>query len=334
MTSPKSAARLLALVAALLLAGCAATINGRAEQREREAEAMYPPTGQILNVDGVQVHAHVEGFGPDLVLLHGASGNTRDFTFSLVEQLRDDYRVIVFDRPGHGWTDFIGEEPNASPIAQADLLRAAADQLGARHPIVLGHSYGASVAMAWALRDPDGPAALVIVSGTTYPWPGEFGRWYPFIRSRFGEGTVIPLITGYAPYGKAEDWIMRGLFNPQEVPPGYADYIGVGLAARRESFRANTHQVGALKPYLAYMAPYYPQLRQPIEILHGNRDRIVGLELNSLAMVSQVPTAHLRVLNGIGHMPHHAAPAEVVAAIDRAAERAGLRELHKVRQTR
>ncbi|MFC7703394.1 alpha/beta fold hydrolase [Plastorhodobacter daqingensis] len=324
------AANLLALSAvALLLAGCAGLVGQRAAQREARAEATYPPTGRLLDVNGVQVHAHVEGSGPDLVLLHGASGNTRDFTFGLVDRLKSDYRVIAFDRPGLGWTETIGDD-TANPIAQADLLRAAADQLGVRNPIVMGHSYGGAVAMAWALRDPDGPSALVIVSGATYPWPGEFGWWYPFISSRFGENVVVPLVTAFAPHRFAERVVIKGIFNPQDVPPGYADYIGVGLSARRESFVANTRQIGKLKPYLQYMAPHYPELTQPIEVLHGNRDRIVGLELHSLAMVSQVPGASLTVLDGIGHMPHHAAPDEVVAAIHRAAERAGLRKAQLV----
>ncbi len=326
MTLPRSAFSVLILAAGLLMAGCAGYIDQRAALREAKAEAQYPPTGQLLEVNGVTVHAHVEGSGPDLVLLHGASGNTRDFTFDLVGRLRDDYRVIVFDRPGLGWTDHIGEE-NRNPIAQADLLRAAADQLGAKHPIVLGHSYGAAVAMAWALRDPGGPPALVILSGTTYPWQGEFGWWYPFISSHFGRDVAVPLMTGFAPMSKVEDWVIAGIFKPQPVPEGYSDYIGAGLSARRDSFNANVEQIGALKTYLEYMAPHYPNLRQPIEIVHGNRDRIVGLELNSLAMVSQVPGAVLTVLNGMGHMPHHGAPEEVVAAIHRAAERAGLRQL-------
>ena len=40
------------------------------------------------------------GAGPDLVLIHGSSGNTRDFTFGFVDTVKDRYRVIVFDRPG------------------------------------------------------------------------------------------------------------------------------------------------------------------------------------------------------------------------------------------
>ncbi len=84
-----------------------------------------------------------------MILIHGASGNTRDFTFDLAKRLDDRYRVIAFDRPGLGWSDSAGDA-GVSPLVQADILRAAADQLGVRNPIVVGHSYGGAVAMAWA----------------------------------------------------------------------------------------------------------------------------------------------------------------------------------------
>lgn len=307
------------------LAGCAAIVDDRADARERAAENRYPPTGTLIQVQGHTVHAHVEGAGPDLVLIHGASGNTRDFTFDLVARLRDDYRVIAFDRPGLGWTDNLGNR-NDDPMAQADLLRAAAAQLGADHPIVLGHSYGGAVAMGWALRDPDGPAAIVLLAGATHPWPdsADLGPWYSIMTSAVGRNTLVPLISAFAPESRIEDAIAR-IFAPNPVPDGYADHIGAGLTTRRDSFVANARQVDNLKPYLADMAPQYAALTQPIEILHGDRDRTVGLDYHARRLAQDVPQAHLTVLPEVGHMVHHIAPVATVEAIDRAARRAGLR---------
>ncbi|MEO0766730.1 MAG: alpha/beta hydrolase, partial [Pseudomonadota bacterium] len=56
-----------------------------AGKRDRDAAANYPHTGQLIEVDGVTVHAVQTGQGPDVVLLHGASGNTRDFTFAFAD---------------------------------------------------------------------------------------------------------------------------------------------------------------------------------------------------------------------------------------------------------
>lgn len=311
------------LLAALALGGCAAAIDRRASAREAAAEASYPPGGQLLEVGGRKVHAEVSGRGPDLILLHGASGNTRDFTFDLVGRLNDRYRVIALDRPGLGWSDDAGAA-GVSPLVQADILRAAAAQLGAERPLVLGHSYGGAVALAWALRAPDATAGLVLLGAASMPWPGGLGGWYRLTDSAAGRATVIPLISALAPISAAEGTIAT-IFAPDPVPAGYNQHIGVGLTLRRATFAANARQVNGLRPHVVLMAENYPRLTLPVEIVHGAADTIVPPDIHAIPLSRLLPGAHLTLLPGIGHMPHHADPEAVVAAIDRAALRARLR---------
>ena len=72
------------------------------------------------------------------------------------------------------------------------------------------------------------------------------------------------------------------------------------------------------------MGLWYPRISVPVEIVHGDRDTTVGLAVHAEPLARAVPDSRLTVLPGIGHMPHHAAPEAVIAAIDRAARRAGL----------
>lgn len=321
MRSPRLALSLL--LAATAIGGCALLTDRRATAREVAAEADYPPTGQILMVEGRRVHAHVQGQGPDLVLIHGASGNTRDFTFALVDRLAQEYRVIAFDRPGLGWSDDMGPE-GISPMMQARLLQAAADQLDVRRPIVLGHSYGGAVAMAWGLTDTPDTAALVIVSGATMPWPGGLGPFYAITGSRIGAATVIPAITAFAPPDRAEA-VIEGIFAPAPPPPGYAEYVGAGLTMRRDTLRINAAQVTGLKPHVTRMAEAYPRLVLPVEILHGTADTIVPARIHAVPLSERLPDARLTLIPDAAHMPHHSHPDAVIAAIHRAAARAGLR---------
>ncbi|MFN3970719.1 MAG: alpha/beta fold hydrolase [Gemmobacter sp.] len=309
----------ISLVAgAIILGGCAAAVDGRATAREAASEAAWPPTGRILTVDGKRVHAHVEGSGPDLVLIHGASGNTRDFTFALSKRLAREFRVIAFDRPGLGYSDDLDKD-GQSPVAQADHLRAAARQLGVRRPIVLGHSYGGAVAMAWALRDPE-TRGVVSVSGATMPWPGGLGAWYSLTGSAVGGATVVPLISAYASLDRAEGLVAR-IFAPAAVPEGYVDYVGPGLSLRRDSLRNNSRQVGNLKPYLEAMAPDYPKLTLPVEIIHGTADSIVPHLVHAVPLSERLPNARLTLIEGAGHMPHHSHPDAVIEAVRRLARR-------------
>ncbi len=327
MNLPKLASSLL--LAATALTGCGALVDSRADRREAAAVAAYPPEGQFLEVDGRRVHYVQEGSGPDLVLLHGASGNTRDFTFSFVERVSDDYRVTVFDRPGLGYTDRIDARFGGAfnteaetPREQAVFLNKAARQLGIENEIVLGQSYGGAVAMAWGLEAD--PAALVIVSGATMPWKGQLGALYGLTASPLGGAGFVPLLTAFA--GETQ---VRGavetIFEPQDVPEGYLEYVGWPLSLRRESFRANARQVNSLKPAIIEQSAQYRSLTLPIEVVHGTEDDVVPDFVHAENLASWVESAQYTPLPGIGHMAHQVAGPEVVAAIDRAAARAGIR---------
>jgi pimeloyl-ACP methyl ester carboxylesterase len=91
----------------------------RAAARARRAEAKYPPTGRFVTVGGGRVHAHVEGTGPDVVLIHGANGNTRDWSFDVIPRLAGRYRLIAMDRPGMGYSDRVTRGFVDSPAQQA-----------------------------------------------------------------------------------------------------------------------------------------------------------------------------------------------------------------------
>lgn len=326
------AIKLIATLSLAAVAGCAVLTERQSGARTTEAERQYPPEGQFIDVDGRQVHAVVAGTGPDLVLIHGAGGNTREFTFDFMARLTDRYRVIVFDRPGLGYTDRVSDEFEGaftataeSPAQQAAMLQAAAAQLGANNPIVLGHSYGGSVALAWGLNHPDATAGIVNIAGPSHPWPGDLGAYYTVNGSAVGGAIAAPLIAAFASDTQIQSAI-TGIFAPQPVPDGYVDHIGATLTIRPANFRANARQVNGLRPHIVNMAPRYAtELTMPLEILHGDLDETVPLAIHSIPLAAAVPHANLTVMDGVGHMPHHADPQLVIDAIDRIADQAGLR---------
>ncbi|WP_233192696.1 alpha/beta fold hydrolase [Acidimangrovimonas sediminis] len=319
-------ASLIVLIPAAVAGFAGATVR-RARLREERAEAESPPRGMLIKARGdfgaVTIHAEIAGEGPDLILIHGASGNAREFTFRLTDRLKSRYRVIAFDRPGLGWSGDMGAAGN-SPQGQVAALRAAAARLGVHRPVVLGQSYGGAVAMAWALAAPEEVAALVIVSGATHPWHGGLGLWYRLMRSWTGRNVVVPIVTAWAGRRRAKR-VIEAIFAPQKMPRGYLDHIGIGLILRRETLRINARQVNALLRHVTDLAPRYARLKMPIEIVHGTADSIVPIGIHAERMVRQVPGANLTRLEGVGHMPHHTHPDEVIAAIHRASARAGTR---------
>lgn len=303
-------------IAAAVLGGAVFT-GWRLNAVETASEASYPPLGELLSVDGLQVHALVKGRGPDLVLIHGAGGNLRDFDLDLIERLTSKYRVIAFDRPGLGHSTAIA---NGQDIrAQARHLQAAADQIGVKNPIVLGHSFGGGVAMGWALNRPETTRALVILAGATMPFPGDVDRWYHLTGGPFS-ALLNPAITLLASPSRVQASLLS-TFAPDPVAPGYATHIGAGLTTRRKTLAENGKQVLALKENLTAMSQGYANLTLPVEILHGSADTTVRPEVHAIPLSQILPNARVTLIEGAGHMPHHSHAQTVVEAIDRAALR-------------
>ncbi|MEO0654367.1 MAG: alpha/beta hydrolase [Pseudomonadota bacterium] len=318
----------LTVAAAATLATGVVTLR-IADSRARAAEAQHPPSGEFVDVGGTRVHALIQGSGPDLVLIHGAFGSLKDFTYDLMPRLAERYRVIAFDRPGLGYTERTDAaygrafaQRGESPAEQAALLSAAARKLGAEKPIVVGHSFGGIVAMAWALEHD--PAGVVMLAGVAMPWPGDLGWIYQVNGTRLGGAVVSPLISAFVPQARLDSGV-QATFEPQSMPAGYDAHIGPYMPLRLPAFRANARQVNHLRPHVVEMSVRYADLSLPIEIIHGDQDVTVPLSVHSGPLSELVGSANLTVLEGIGHMPHHADPDAAIAAIDRAAQRAGLR---------
>jgi len=318
----RRSARKVPLLALLALVALWALTWGVAQMRLAAAGRAHPPEGQFVEVEGQRLHAVAMGEGPDVVLIHGSSGSTRDMTFRLAPALAEaGFRVIAIDRPGLGWSPPVRD---GELIArQAALLQGAAAALGAERPIVLGQSYGGAVALAWAVEHPGTLAALVSVAGAAYPWEGDASLYHRATGSALGRWTLDIAIAAFAPARLLRSEV-AGVFTPQDMPQGYLDHFGPRLAIRPSALYHNARQRLALKPQLADLQAHYPALDLPVEIVHGTADRIVGLSIHSRPLAEAVPNAHLEPLPGIGHMPHHVATEAVVAAVTRAARRAGL----------
>jgi len=298
-----------------------AAVHLQANRRERAAAADFPPDGQIIKVNDTNMHAVVAGSGPDLVLIHGSSGSTRDFTSGLLPALASRYRVIAIDRPGLGWSD---AHPDGDTLmAQAELIKLTAAALGADRPIVLGQSYGGSVGLSWAVEYPETVAALVPVSAPSHPWDTPLSLYYQITSHPLGQAMVIPLLTAFVSPARAAVEI-AAVFTPQSAPSGYVAHFAPPVVLRRSALRANSRQRRHLKLQIENLYLRYGDISVPVEIVHGTVDAIVSADIHAKKLVRDIRGAELDLLEGIGHMPHHVAIDRVVAAVDRAARRAGL----------
>ena len=133
------------LAAAGALAGIAAACGAAiaVERQAAQAERDNPPAGAFLMIDGVRLH-YIDTGGPGrpIVMYHGNGAMIADLEISgIVEALARHYRIIVFDRPGYGYSS----RPRGQawdPAAQAQLFQAALTRLGSRRSGATNHQEG------------------------------------------------------------------------------------------------------------------------------------------------------------------------------------------------
>jgi pimeloyl-ACP methyl ester carboxylesterase len=249
-----------------------------------------------------------------VVLIHGASGNLNDMTFRLAPALARNHQVFAFDRPGHGLSGT--PDGPVSVSVQAALMRQALAQVGVERAVVVGHSYGGSVALAWAVDAPETVEGLVLLAAPSQVWPGGLGLTTDLLANPISG----PLVAQAAAHLVTKDFASRtltGVFAPQPAPPGYLEHLDLDLVLQPGTLRENAVQLSRLKDEIRPMVPRYPALAMPVEILHGEADKTVGLEIHSVPLAAQVPHARFTRLPGIGHMLHQVALPEVMQAMER-----------------
>lgn len=118
-------------------------------------------------IDTLKFYYQQAGQGPDVVLLHGVSGNMAIWPLiNLIETLAADFRVTAYDLRGHGYSDTPPAGYTSADMA-GDLLRIK-EALGLGPMFVLGHSFGGVVAHHAAVLYPDAVAGLIL-SDPLYP---------------------------------------------------------------------------------------------------------------------------------------------------------------------
>jgi pimeloyl-ACP methyl ester carboxylesterase len=284
----------------------------------KNAENDNPPAGQFLEVNGVRLHYVERGSGAPLVLLHGNGSMIQDFESSgLIDLAAKNYRVIVFDRPGFGHSD---RPRNVvwTPAAQAELINSALHRLGVSHAIVLGHSWGASVAVALALKYPTLVQGLVLASGYYYPTlrpdvVALSAPAVPLVGDILGH-TLSPIVSRVM-------WplLMAKIFGPRSVPKKFEGFPKE-MALRPSQIRASAAESALMIPDAFHYRDEYTNLKMPVVIVAGDEDRLVDIDAQSTRLHRDVPQSRFHRVPGTGHMIHQTATGVVMSAINEAAE--------------
>ena len=280
----------------------------------KNAEIDNPAAGHFLEVNGVRLHYVERGSGAPLVLLHGNGSMIQDFESSgLIDLAARNYRVIVFDRPGFGHSD---RPRNVvwTPAAQAELINSALQRLGISHAIVCGHSWGASVAVALALKYPKLVQGLVLASGYYYPTlrPDVVALSAP----------AVPLVGDVlrytiAPILSRVMWplLMAKIFGPRSAPKKFEGFPKE-MALRPSQIRASAAESALMIPGAVDFRIEYANLKMPVSIIAGEEDRLIDIDEQSHRLHGDIAQSNFHRVPGAGHMVHQTATGSVMSAIN------------------
>lgn len=271
-----------------------------------------PKGATFAKVQGARVRFVDEGKGPAVVMLHGFASSLE--TWERVRPaLSPRHRVIALDLKGFGWTD--RPEGDYSPRAQAELVRALLDQRGVRDVAVVAHSWGASVALQFALAFPDRVRRLALYDA----WVFEEQLPTTFHWSR--AGGVGEVLFGAFYDQNPDEKMAMAFFDRRYVDEKFVE--AVERAMERPGTTAAALQASRDQRF-AEVQQRYPKIEKPALLLWGREDRVTPLGVGE-RLARTLPNSTLKVYPRCGHFPMIEAAAastrdlEAFLAQDRAA---------------
>lgn len=288
----------------------------------RSVERTVPPLGRFIDIDGDVIHYLDQGSGPAIMMIHGLGSQLRNFTFALLAAMGHDYRIILIDRPGSGYSRR-ARGTSARLPAQAKTIAGLITALALERPLVVGHSLGGAVALALALDYPEQVGGLALIAPLTHPQDAPPGVMKglavrsPALRRFFAWTFATPAAMRAGPL------MLDTVFGPDLVPDEFATRAGGLLSLRPSSFYGASSDLVAVSEDLPGMVARYPSLTMPIGVLMGTADRILDPVTNAEALAQKVPGLDLELVANGGHMTPLTAPERSAQFIMRMARRVG-----------
>ncbi|MGH9896411.1 MAG: alpha/beta fold hydrolase, partial [bacterium] len=151
-------------------------------------------------VNGIHLHYQQMGQGPDVVMIHGITGNLAIWHLEIVPALMQQCRLTTYDLRGHGYSDV---PPTSYTTADhASDLDHLLDTLGIKRAHLVGHSFGADIALHYTILHPERVQRLAVVEpgipALTFMREREDWIGWKYWRDKLASGGVsVPMEKAY-----------------------------------------------------------------------------------------------------------------------------------------
>ncbi len=245
---------------------------------------------------GHRIRFWTGGTGPHLLLFHAAWCDAEMGWSNVWNELARSFTVIAPDLPGFGRSSAM---VRPSLPAMARLLKQLLDELRVERTVVVGNSFGVSVAVQFADDYPDATSRLVLVNGgprPNIPGPLRAILSLPLIKQTFR--TILRSVS------YSQRTLDRSFVDKAKLPSGFFEKI---LEKARVYSRISFGSI------MNTREPQTPP-NVPTLLLWGAKDYLAQMK-HAHQLKAWIPGAELVTLDASGHMPQWDKPEEFIAAI-------------------
>ena len=286
-----------------------APLEGLASAQQAATNESEFITISFAGTDGIDIHymsnnTNATDDTPTFVLLHGSNFNSYTWT-EVFDFFSQQGQVIAYDQIPYGLSEKLvaGDWSDRNPyssVAAVDQLFLLLDELNVGHAVLVGNSYGATLAVQAAQAHPERVDALILVDAAVYV-EEEMPAWLfdlPQMR-RLG-----PLFARQL--GQSEAFIRQTYLNPEQISDERMALTMIQTQVRDwdTAYWEYLRVWGLDTPdYITRI----PEIQQPVLVISGDSDAIVPVS-DSQTLHSELPNSELVVLPSCGHVPQEECP--------------------------
>jgi pimeloyl-ACP methyl ester carboxylesterase len=240
--------------------------------------------------------------GPPVVLIHGYTDNARDWV-PLIPYLSKHYRLIVVDIRGHGRSD--KPECCYARIDFAYDIKLLLDALHIPKADIVGHSLGSMITQVLAEQWPDRVRKVILISSTGGPPPGTLPK-----KPAYDFASEIRKLQ--EPIDPDSPFMIQWWDSPKPVNPDFIrrqrrDAASIPLAVWLAVLEQGANP--------ADLRSTLPKLKAPTLLIWGSDDPIMEEDVRQ-SLREGLPTAKVKVFDGLGHNPFWEEPQAVATVIN------------------
>jgi proline iminopeptidase len=272
---------------------------------------------RMVPIGDTSLYVVERGSGFPLIVLHGGPGMDHHEFADDLDPLTDRFRLILVDQRGQGRSDPAPEETLTLEEMTADVSRLAV-AMGLKRYAVLGHSFGAFVALGHAVHFPGAAAATIISNGL--PSASYLDRVAHNLETFEPLGLREQVAASWARETSVQTHEEMAALMHDQMPFHFADPLDPRIADYERRSAGARYAPDVLRRFSSdgygglEVEDRLPGVRQPVLVLAGRHDRTCVVE-GAEAMARGIPGARLVILEHSAHMPFVEEPGAYLGAI-------------------